>query len=233
MAYIYEHIRTQGYEPLHFEEHFSRLDALAREFFLAPISISSKELQRVIGERLHKEGFSSKTANAVTVRYHSNGEVEIECVDILYNNFSLRALHPQVFTCHLSGELLTANTSAKEAMLELNRTTGDIAEKGVALWVDELNEVVAIDGSSVIAVFDDDIRFSRLGSGVEFDLAYNAVKEMKRNLSKDKILLEELKQAKELLYIDYRGISAVKSFDDTVYMDITATKIAAKITEIE
>ena len=118
-------------------------------------------------------------------------------------------------------------------MLELNRTTGDIAEKGVALWVDELNEVVAIDGSSVIAVFDDDIRFSRLGSGVEFDLAYNAVKEMKRNLSKDKILLEELKQAKELLYIDYRGISAVKSFDDTVYMDITATKIAAKITEIE
>ena len=167
------------------------------------------------------------------MRYHSNGEVEIECVDILYNNFSLRALHPQVFTCHLSGELLTANTSAKEAMLELNRTTGDIAEKGVALWVDELNEVVAIDGSSVIAVFDDDIRFSRLGSGVEFDLAYNAVKEMKRNISKDKILLEELKQAKELLYIDYRGISAVKSFDDTVYMDITATKIAAKITEIE
>ena len=58
MAYIYEHIRTQGYEPLHFEEHFSRLDALAREFFLAPISISRKELQRVIGERLHKEGFS-------------------------------------------------------------------------------------------------------------------------------------------------------------------------------
>ena len=110
---------------------------------------------------------------------------------------------------------------------------GRYSWKGCRLWVDELNEVVAIDGSSVIAVFDDDIRFSRLGSGVEFDLAYNAVKEMKRNLSKDKILLEELKQAKELLYIDYRGISAVKSFDDTVYMDITATKIAGKIAERE
>ena len=199
----------------------------------APLAIERSELQKRIGEQLRADGFSPNTANAVTVRCYSDGAVEIECVDILYNSFSLRALHPQAYLCRLSGNLLIENTSAKEAMLELNRTMGQIADEGVALWANELGELLAIDGSPVIAVFDDEIRFSRMGSGVEFDLAYNAVKEMKRNLSKDKILLEELKQAKELLYIDYRGISAVKSLDDTVYMDITATKIAAKITEIE
>ena len=233
MAYIYEYIRTQGYEPLHFEEHFTRLEALAHKLFLAPLAISRKELQRLISERLHNEGYSPKTTNAVAVRYHNTGDIAIECIDILYNNFALRALHPQAYTCRLSGELLTENTSAKESMLELNRTMGEITEEGVALWVNELSEVIAIDGSPVIVVFDDEIRFSRMGSGVEFELAYNAVNKMKGNISREEISLEELKRAKELLYIDHRGLSAVKSLDNTFYMDITATKIAAKIAEME
>ena len=44
MAYIYEHIRTRGFEPLHFEEHFARLDALSRKLFLSPIAIEREEL---------------------------------------------------------------------------------------------------------------------------------------------------------------------------------------------
>ena len=229
MAYIYEHIRTQGFAPLHFEEHYARLEALSRRVFLAPLAIERSELQKRIGEQLRADGFSPNTANAVTVRCYSDGAVEIECVDILYNSFSLRALHPQAYLCRLSGNLLIENTSAKEAMLELNRTMGQIADEGVALWANELGELLAIDGSPVIAVFDDEIRFSRMGSGVEFDLAYNAVCKMGRNASKQEIRLEELAEAKELLYIDHRGISAVANYGTTVYMDIIAAKIADNI----
>ena len=111
----------------------------------------------------------------------------------------------------------------------MNRTMGQIADEGVALWANELGELLAIDGSPVIAVFDDEIRFSRMGSGVEFDLAYNAVCKMGRNASKHEIRLEELAEAKELLYIDHRGISAVANYGTTVYMDIIAAKIADNI----
>lgn len=229
MAHIYEHIRTLGFEPLHFEEHFVRLEALARKLFLAPLSVTRAELRKRISEQLRSEGFSPNTANAVTVRCYSDGAVEIECLDILYNSFALRALHPQAYLCRLSGSLLTENTSAKEAMLELNRTMGQVADEGVALWADEQGEVLAIDGSPVVTVFEDEIRFSRVGSGVEFDLAYNAVKAMGRNVIKEEICLRDLAKAKELLYIDHRGISAVSKFGESVYMDIIAEKVADNI----
>ena len=48
MAYIYEHIRTKGFEPMHFEEHYARLDALARKLFFAPLAIEREALQRMI-----------------------------------------------------------------------------------------------------------------------------------------------------------------------------------------
>jgi branched-subunit amino acid aminotransferase/4-amino-4-deoxychorismate lyase len=229
MAYIYEHIRTKGFEPMHFEEHYTRLDALARKLFFAPLAIEREALQRMIAECLRGANCSQHTINAVYVRYTSNKEVEVECVDTLYDEFSLRALRPHLFVCRVSGELLTDNTSAKEALLELNRTIALASEQGVALWVNEQDEVLAIDGAAVVAVFDDEVRFSRMGSGVEFDLAYNAVCKMGRNASKQEIRLEELAEAKELLYIDHRGISAVANYGATVYMDIIAAKIADNI----
>ena len=233
MAYIFEHIRTQGFAPLHFDEHYARLSALARKLFLAPLAVESKELCTLIGEKLQNEGFSARNKNAVYVRYDSNGSVVIECVDTLYNEFSLRALRPQTFICRISGEILTENTSAKESALELNRTTSLISEQGVPMWVNEQGEMLAIDGAPVIAVFDNEIRFSRMGSGVEFDIAYSVAEEIGKFVSKESILLDEITRAKELLYIDHRGITAIESYESHHFMDITAAKIASKIVEKE
>lgn len=233
MAYIYEHIRTQGYEPMHFEAHYTRLDALARKLFLAPLAIEREALQRKIAECLRGAGCSPCTINAVYVRYHSSGMVEVESVDTLYNEFSLRALRPRLFICRVSGELLTENTSAKAAMLELNRTTALVSEEGVPMWVSEQGEVLAIDGAAVIAIFENEIRFSRMGGGVEFELAFGIAEKIKTNICKEEILLSELTKAKELLYIDYRGITAVESFESHHLMDITASKLASKIAEKE
>ena len=157
----------------------------------------------------------------------------IEGVEIWYNIFSLRALRPQGYIHHLSGELLYINTSVKEAALEFNRSIAHFSDKGVAIWANEQGEVIAIDGAPVIAVFEDEIRFSRLGTGVEFDLAYIMTKSMKRNVSKGEIMIDELCNAKELLCVDYRGITALEGFEQHRYMDITAEKIASKIAEKE
>ena len=233
MAYIYEHIRTQGFEPLHFEEHYARLDTLARKLFLAPLAIEREELQRRIGECLRMGGYSSHTTNAVYVRYYATGKVEIEAVEMLYNSFSLRALRPHGYICSLSGGLLLEHTSAKEAMLELNHAISSIAKQGVPIWVNAANEVLAIDGSSVIAIFENEIRFSSVGTGVEFEHAYNIAKNMRRIISREAISIEDLPKVKELLFIDYRGITALEEFGGHRYMDITAEKIAAKIAEKE
>ena len=232
MAYIYEYIRTQGYEPLYFEEHYARLDALARKHLFIPFSVERDELRKLISEKLRSGYFSAKNNYAVYVRYDGNGVVDIECVEILYNVFSLRALRPRLFVCHLSGELLTDNTSAKEALLDLNHATALTSEQGVALWANEQGGVLAIDGAAVIAIFEDEIRFSSTKS-VEAALAYDVAKSMGREVSKSPIMLDEIARAKELLYIDYRGITAIEAIDTHHLIDITASKLASKIAEKE
>jgi hypothetical protein len=107
------------------------------------------------------------------------------------------------------------------------------AERSVAIWINEGNEVIAIDGSPVIAVFEDEVRFARNGEGVEVDLAYDVVVKLGRNATRGAIKLADLSEAKELKFIGYEGLTAVHSYLSTRYMDILAEKIAAKIAEAE
>ncbi len=233
MAYIYEHIRTKGFEPMHFEEHYVRLDTLARRLFVCPFDVKREELKRQIAEVLRKEGFSAHTQNAVYVRYYSDGRLSVEGVDTLYSRFSLRAIRPHGYICRISGELLVENTSAKEAMLELNGAISQTLDGGVPIWVNEQGEVLAIDGSPVIAVFEDEIRFSRMGEGVEFDVAYATIGDIRRKITKEEIRVEQLCDVKELLCVDYRGVTALESFESHRYVDIIAERIAMKVADAE
>ena len=233
MAYIYEYIRTRGHEPLYFEEHCIYLEAGAVRYFGEPLKPSRNELLSAIKEVLQRGRFSPTVMNAVEVRYFHDGRFEVEAKEIIYSTFSLRALHPRAYLHRISGKSLLDNTSAKEALIEFHRTTSQSLERSVALWADANDEVLAIDGEPVIAIFEDEIRFSRKGESVEFDHAYDTVVEMGRNATKGAISLADLKEAKELLFIGHEGISAVHRFDTTLYMDITAEKIASKIAEKE
>ena len=233
MAYIYQHIRTRGFEPIHFEEYYTYLEAAFVTHFREPLHISRQELRERISSTLRNERFSPSAMNAVEVRCYSDGAVEIEAKEILYSTFSMRALHPYSYLCRLSGDILTANTSAKAALVEFNRATTQRAERSVAIWANDEDEVIAIDGSPVIAVFEDEVRFSQRGEGVEFDLAYDVVVKLGRNATIGAIKLSDLSEAKELIFIGYEGLTAVHSYLSTRYMDVSAEKIAAKIAEAE
>lgn len=229
MAYVYEHIRTKGYEPLHIDEHIAHLEATAINHFGTKPSLSQEALRKAIKEALIEGNCSPRTMNAVVVRYTSEAEMEVEAMDTLYNRFSLRALRPSCYLRRLSGESITDNTSAKDAIVEFHRSS----HEGMAIWLNEAEEVIAIDGSSVVAVFEDEIRFSQRGQGVEFDLAYEALSAAKRKVCKGAIAAAELHQAKELLVIGYEGVTAIYSYDGMLYMDIIAEKIASLIAEAE
>jgi hypothetical protein len=229
MAYIYEHIRTRGYEPLYFEEHYIYLEARSVMFMHTPFNPSREELRQAIKCALQSERLSPSAMNTVEVRYYADGKLEVEAREIIYKEFSLRALHPEVYLCRASGETILTNTSAKEALIEFNHTSNE----GVALWANEQDEVLAIDGLPVIAVFEEEVRFSHVGDSVEFELAYDAIVKMGRNATRGAIHLGELHDVKELLYIGYEGVGAVLRYQSTRYMDITAEKLAATIAESE
>lgn len=243
MAYIYEYIRTQGHEPMHFEEHYVRLDALSVIYFAESLRISRQELVAAIKEHLQNGHFSHTAMNVVCVKYFTDGTVELEADYMIYSEFSMRALHPQAHLLRVSGKQLIDNTSAKAAFIDFSRTCLQQSNGGsndVAIWADEKDEVLAIDGSPVIAIFEDEIRFSKRSNSVELDLAYEAVSTMNRNVTRGMIEVADLTKVKELLYIGHEGLSAVRIYKPNpilnyavAYMDISAEKIAAMIAKME
>ena len=82
-------------------------------------------------------------------------------------------------------------------------------------------------------MFEDEVRFSQKGDGVEFEHAFETVTKMGRNATRDAINLEDLKDAKELLFIGHEGLSAVHRFESRIFMDISAEKIASAIAQAE
>lgn len=234
MAYIYEYIRTRGVELLNFEEHYLHLDKLMNKHFYTHLNFSREELRRRICHELQKGNYSPTAINAVYVRvspYTTEPEIEIE--EIYYETFSIRALRPQGYVCPVGSDLILENNSVREALIDLNRTMAQITQDDVAIWVNRKDEIVAIDGASVIAVFEDEIRFSSSGNGVKFNLAYNAMMECEEDVTRGPIYTSELSRAKEIMSIDHRGIMVLESFDDHFYIDIVAGKIAAKVNEAE
>ena len=229
MAFIYEHIRTQGFEPLHFEEHFIRLDALARKLFLAPIAFGRKELKRMITEQLRKEGYSPSRMNAVCVRYHNDESIDISIEEMLYKSFDLRALRPQGHIFRLASDILLDNTSAKEALLDLHRTMKQNIDNSVPIWVSETGEIVAIDGGSVIAVFDHEIRVSQMANCVEADIVQQVLVTRNRKIVCGAIMVDDLTMASEIFFVDYRGVTALRKHEDHLFVDIIAEKAAKQV----
>lgn len=233
IPYIYEYIRCRGFAPLHLEQHLVRLDLLSHRHFLSPFGLDGKALAGEIGKALRQGGYSERRTNAVKVLRYIDGRVEIECVEMLYDNFSLRAVRPQGYFRHLAGDVVVEQTSVKDAALAFDHATAEISDEGVAIWMSDMGEVKAIDGALVVAVFEDEIRFSHSGSSVEFELAYRAVQGGKRSVVRAEISHEDMLRAKEVFYIDYRGVTALLSCNGHFYMDIVAERTARQMAEAE
>lgn len=234
-AFIYEYIRTRGCKPIHFAQHIRHLEGrFFRKLFYDVMYVTKTDIYNSIVNKLSREGFSDNAVNAVCLKFrpfYNNPEVEIE--ELYYDTFSLRAIRPKGQIYYVNGDAIKSNSSVKLALLEFNRMTAEIADEGVSIWVNEESEILAIDGASVIAVFEDEIRFSSHGYGVEFDIAYERFSAKRKHVTRGSIYESDLMKAKEIIYIDYRGVTVLESYDSHPYMDIIAEKIAAEVAATE
>ena len=237
MAYIYEYIRTRGFEPLYFEEHYAHLEELARNILYTSLDIDRQELKKNIADTLYRNGFKPNTSHLVKVCYDTEKRVKIVTGEVLYDHFSARAIRPTIGCVEriAKGSTLLENCSVKDAMLELHFAQNAKLDNPNALtiWATEEGEVVAIDGSPIVAVFEDEIRFSPNGGGVEYNLVYKAAMEQFGSVTQAPLLLSELKEAKELLFVDCRGITAIDRWEEHHYMDLTAIVLASQVAKNE
>jgi branched-subunit amino acid aminotransferase/4-amino-4-deoxychorismate lyase len=231
--YIYEHLRCKGYKVRCIERYLARLDALSHDMFLSPCGIERDELQRRVEAALREGGYSPRHANAVVVRRYVGGGFDVEPVECLYDSFSVRALRSKGYLRGCSGAIVAHNTSAKEAALAFERATAEITDRGVAIWHSDDGEIVSVDGGSVVAVFEGEVRFSHLGEGVEFDSAFEVANRWRKDVTRGAIMVEDLQRAKEVFAVDYRGITSLSRVESKVYIDIVAERLARQVADLE
>lgn len=229
MSYIYEHIRCRGYRPLLLDEHYANLEATARACFDTTLNFSREKLQRQIEKCLREASLSPAVTNGVEVQYRTDGTMCCVAKELLYDNFAVRSLRPRGYVTRILGDIVLQNTSVKRAMVKFTHDTKQSEERCEAIWLSENDEVIAIDGEAVIVVFEEEIRFSQSINSVEMDLAFRAAMDLGYNVVTGPIFVGELEDAKEILHIGYEGITALFHFNDKIYLNLTARKIAERI----
>lgn len=233
-AYIYQRLRTRGVEPLYLDRAVEHLSYWSERLFDEPFHPDTKALNAQIRAALLNEGFSKGGTHAVEVRLYSCGDILVTPLESLYlESFPLRAIRPSATPQHLTGELLLAPTSAKEAMLAICHTAKLLPSQDIPMWIDHNNEITAIDGAPVIAVMENEIILSHLGDSVEFELAEQALANTTHPMRRGFISCNELPLVKELLYIDHRGITALNDIEGRQLSNIVAERIAKEVQKLD
>ena len=233
-VYIYQRLRTQGVKPLYLARAIEELETLSEMIFERTITLNKEELERSIGDAILAQHLSQRSTHAVEVRVFPSQEVEIVVDNAIFlEPFPLRAIRPTAVPYILSNEMLLHPTSARDALLDIYHAGAKLPSESTPMWIDHNNEIVAIEGASVVAVTDSEVIFSRFGRGVEFELAERAMAKTSHYTRRGEVLYDNITLYKEVLYIDHRGVVALASIEGRALSNIIAERIAKEVTKLE
>ena len=233
-AYIYQRLRTRGVEPLYPTYIIRSIEALAEQIFHRQITLNIDEVRSKIAAAITRERLSQHAIHAVELRLYPSGEIEAVTESAFYlEAFPLRAIRPVATPYRITSDLLLAPTSARDALLDICKSESALPSESISMWIDHNNEITAIDGASVVAVTQDEVIFSQLGKGVEFELALRAIEKTSHRVVRGEILYNNAHDYKELLYIDHRGVVALDSIEGRQLSNIVAERIVQEVKKLE
>ncbi len=230
--HIRQTVHTLRGEARLIEEHWKLLSSASREIFGAPCTFSAEELRQRVEEVAHDEEFPNGVSGFVKVLLKSPSEVTLHGAGVsLYCGYAHRSIEPTTITLDYTTPLSNYPTSAHYAVEAL--ATPFARQRGADLAVSVGNEglVGGCDGTTLFALQAHTLFRSQYQS-VEGDLVARVAQGMGLSLSREPLTREHLHSADELFYIDHRGVSSIRSCDNTPYMSIIAEQIAERIEAI-
>ena len=225
--YIYQRMRTKGNKIIYLPDHLKLINYGYEVLYGAPTPLTIEQIQRDCHTLLKQGGYSENATHIVELRYDSCDNYSLRVVETsLYKSFSVRAVRPKAHLCNIANLELNLPTSIAITANEMFCNMARRYNCDIPLCIDECGMVASIDGASPIIVKGKEIIFSRTVESVELDMVIQAMAEQnKYQITTSQIALEELINADELLYIDYRGVTAVGSFSESTYSDNIAHAI--------
>ena len=228
--YVSQNIRTAGTRALHIGRHFEVLDSASATLLGFGVRTTPQKLSKLVSELLDNNGYPADSLSYITVRQYLSGELLIAANEIFpYRERGLRVWSPRAGIADFEIPFSEVQSSLSESAVQIARLglQRDDAEVRVVLRRNVNGEIVSADGAPLFIVKDGLVTAPQPAvPSAEYDAACRAVLASGLPLADGEIDTERLLDADELFFADHRGMTAVSSCADHVYMHLLAARIA-------
>ena len=225
--YLYQQVRTEGYQPLRLAEHCRLLNTASQRLFGREFDVDTQELEQCIASILARDRYSKELSHIVEIRLYPEGDYALFAVESsLYGDFELRAIRPRALIYNAEIGFGDMPTSAARAHTELLRKYAERYGCSCVICVDHNGIVGNIDGAALMAVIDREIIVSQAIESVEKALMIERLRERRHeSIVVRDISIEELRRADEIFYVDVRGITSVSELEGEILSDFVANAV--------
>lgn len=229
--YIYQRMRTKGHQIPHISEHLELVNYAHNILFGAPTPLTAEQINNDCATLLKRGGYAESSTHIVELRYDGCQNYSLRVLETsLYKHFAVRAVRPNAHLFSISNLEIHLPTSVAITANELLCNMARRYDCDIPICIDECGMVTSIDGASPIIVRGKDIIISTTIESVELNMVIETLSKLsKYDLHIAPISIEEATNADELLYVDYRGVTAVKSLSEQYYSDNIAHTIIAAL----
>ena len=224
--YVSQNIAVTGRRGVSVDRYAEALDYASRELLGFGIRQSARSIERDIETLFADNGYPADGLSRAIVRQYLSGEFVIRAGEILpYRERALRVVFPRAAVVDYDIPFSEVRSSLSEAALEA--AYGHLP-RGVqtVLRRSSRGGIVSADGAPLFAVAGKRVTTPEPEvPSAEFEMAAEAVLAAGLDLVTGEVDSEMLLEADELFFADYRGITAVSSFEERHYMHLMAARV--------
>lgn len=150
----------------------------------------------------------------------------------LYRGYVLRALRPDAVTIRFAHPFEGIQTTAARAVWQTARAMAEARKVRSVVRLDDEMTLREADGAPLFAVAGRTVYTSQEPQGVEGGLAREAIRRAGYPLEILKLKRDHLPRIEELFYVDFRGVTALKSCDGKLLLSAVAERVARQMESI-
>lgn len=227
---IEQTIHIYGRRARFLKEHLREAERGRKLLFGGQLQLDIEAVERQICTLLDEGRYPLEGSSYVRLQVAADGSWSCSVEgDSLYRGYVLRALRPDAVTIRFSLPFEGISTTAARAVWQTARAMAEARKVRSVVRLDEEMTLCEADGAPLFAVAGRTIYTSHELQGVEGALAREAIRRAGYPLEILKLKRDHLPRIEELFYVDYRGVTALKSCDGKLLLSAVAERVARQM----
>lgn len=233
VPYIYQNIHTINHKARFAAQHIEYLNHSAEELFGVTLPLSAQQLEAQVAQLLAANRLTRNATIKVELALDASGDYTLRCGEgTIYAGYAMRSLRPTAVCVPANMPLSPHPTSATIATRLFADAIARTKGYHTAI-IAERDGGIAIEPCAPLFIIKEYRMFSAEGyRSVEFDLTEKAAMLAGLQIEHRRLTIADLRDADEVIVVDWQGVSAISEIANRPYMDILAHNIAKGLERI-